>query len=84
MYPVYAHGSVLGCRPLFMVNKPEKLWMLAEGSAESISRGKALRLRLNILELRGASCQMGPAVMMRAIEGRPEAMAAAASYRFAL
>jgi hypothetical protein len=85
IFPVYAHKSALGCRPLFFVNKEVKLWMLAEGSAKSMARGKALQLLINILELRGVSCQMGPKVIERAVMGtsaqRELALTAAASYR---
>jgi hypothetical protein len=85
IYPVYRHHHVMGHAPLFWVDKPTKLWMLAEGSAKSFDSGKALKLLINILKIRGTSCQMGPKVIERAAMGSKTqqhlAMTAAASYR---
>lgn len=66
MYPVYAHKTALGCRPLFLVTAEEAKEMLANGSAQKVSKGKALQLTIAFEQFRGQSAQMGPRVTERA------------------
>jgi hypothetical protein len=84
MYPVYAHKTALGCRPLFMVTGEEAKEMLANGSAQKVSKGKALQLTVAFEQFRGQSAQMGPRVTERAGDdsepGCQLARAAALSY----
>lgn len=69
MFPVYARESVIGAHPICVVTEFERLELLANGSAKSVSNGAAIKLLLNLEQFRGQSAQMGPSVTVRAALG---------------
>lgn len=80
MYPVFAKRSIIGEKPLYWVDRDEKLAMMEDGSALSFKGGKAIRLTRDKMlgdtaDIRDTSAQMGPWVSEAFADGMPFARA---------
>jgi hypothetical protein len=81
MYPVYRFQSVLGAEPIYHIDGETREAWLAAGACESISRGKAVRLLLNLPPKPQQSICMGPSVIEGNADKKPYAMACAEAWR---
>lgn len=80
MYPVYAREDVLGQTPLTFVSKAIRDTWIEQGAAESVSRGKAIRLKLNTPPRTPLSLSMGPSVIEGFASGKALARSFVAMY----
>ena len=61
-YPVYARDDVHGQAPLWYVTKEVRDQWLADGACTPMSRGRAVRLLLNLPPKPQPSASMGPSI----------------------
>lgn len=86
MFPVYPRKvmgaeSVLGERPLTFIDAATREVWIGQGAVVSISRGKAVRLLLNLAPQKQQSVLMGPSVIEGSAAGLAYARACLAGWR---
>lgn len=80
-FPVYARNDVLGQTPLWFITREERDKWLADGACTSMSRGKAVRLLLNLPPKTQPSASMGPSITEGCMDSKLYAMACAEAWR---
>lgn len=80
-YPVYAREDVHGQTPLWFITKEERDKWLADGACTPMSRGKAVRLLLNLPPKTQPSASMGPSMLEGCADGKLYALVCAEAWR---
>ena len=80
-YPVYAREDIQGQTPLLFITREERERWLADGACVPMSRGKAVRLLLNLPPKTQPSACMGPSIAEGCWAGMPYALACAEAWR---